>query len=118
MSAEKNYSLFLQEMQASVYGMNHFSTYLNGQHLTLFTNHRPLKKFKKVQEPEQSKSRARAEREQSESRARAEREQSENRARAEREQSESRARAEREQSESRARAEQELPLVPLHNNIA
>ena len=43
--AEKNYSPFLLEMQASVWGMNHFDTYLRGRHFTLFTDHRPLEKL-------------------------------------------------------------------------
>jgi len=45
MSAEKNYSPFLLEMQASVWGMNHFSAYLKGRHFTLYTDHRPLEKL-------------------------------------------------------------------------
>jgi len=87
MLAEKNYSLFSLEMQILVYRMNHFSSYLNGQHITLFTNHKPLEKLTKVhtkmlnrlQEPMLEfyfETRARAERVQSECRARAEREQS------------------------------------------
>jgi len=45
LSAEKNYSPFLLEMQASVWAMNHFVAYLRGRHFTLFTDHRPLEKL-------------------------------------------------------------------------
>ena len=45
---EKNYTPFLLEMQASIWGMDHFSTYLRGRHFTLFTDHKPLEKLGKV----------------------------------------------------------------------
>ena len=35
-------------MQASLWGMDHFSTYLRGRHFTLFTDHKPLEKLGKV----------------------------------------------------------------------
>ena len=42
---EKNYTPFLLEMQASIWGMEHFFTYLKGRHFTLFTDHKPLEKL-------------------------------------------------------------------------
>ncbi len=45
---EKNYTLFLLEMQAAIWGMDHFSTYLRGRHFTLFSDHKPLEKLGKV----------------------------------------------------------------------
>ena len=42
---EKNYSPFLLEMAASVWGMDHFSEYLRGKHFTLYTDHKPLEKL-------------------------------------------------------------------------
>jgi len=42
---EKNYTPFLLEMQASIWGMEHFFTYLRGRHFTLFTDHKPLEKL-------------------------------------------------------------------------
>jgi len=45
---EKNYIPFLLEMQAAVWAMEHFSTYLIGKHFTLFTDHKPLEKLGKV----------------------------------------------------------------------
>jgi hypothetical protein len=45
---EKNYTPFLLEMQAALWGMDHFSTYLRGRHFTLFTDHKPLEKLGKV----------------------------------------------------------------------
>ena len=42
---EKNYTPFLLEMMAAVWGMDHFSTYLRGRKFTLFTDHRPLEKL-------------------------------------------------------------------------
>ncbi len=35
-------------MQAAIWGMEHFSTYLLGRKFTLYTNHRPLEKLGKV----------------------------------------------------------------------
>ena len=40
--------LFLLEMQAAIWGMDHFSTYLKGRHFTLFSDHKPLEKLGKV----------------------------------------------------------------------
>jgi hypothetical protein len=45
---EKNYTPFLAEMMAAVWGMNHFDVYLKGKRFTLFTDHRPLEKLNKV----------------------------------------------------------------------
>jgi ribonuclease HI len=39
---EKNYSAFLLEMQAAVFGIKHFDVYLGGKQFTLFTNHKPM----------------------------------------------------------------------------
>ena len=45
---EKNYTPFLAEMMAAVWGMNHFDVYLRGRHFTLYSDHRPLEKLGKV----------------------------------------------------------------------
>ena len=45
---ECNYTPFLMEMQAAIWGMEHFNTYLRGRKFTLFTDHRPLEKLGKV----------------------------------------------------------------------
>ncbi len=45
---ECNYTPFLLEMQAAIWGMDHFSTYLRGRKFTLITDHRPLEKLRKV----------------------------------------------------------------------
>ena len=45
---ERNYTPFLLEMQAAIWGMEHFSTNLKGRHFTLFTDHKPLEKLGKV----------------------------------------------------------------------
>ena len=45
---EKNYTPFLAEMMAAVWGMKHFDVYLRGRHFTLYTDHRPLEKLGKV----------------------------------------------------------------------
>jgi len=45
---EKNYTLFLLEMHAAVWGMEHFSHYLKGRRFILFTDHKPLEKLDKV----------------------------------------------------------------------
>ena len=42
---EKNYTAFLLEMQAALWGMDHFDTYLRGCPFVLFTDHRPLEKL-------------------------------------------------------------------------
>jgi hypothetical protein len=39
---------FLLEMLAAIWGMYHFSTYLQGQKLMLVTDHQPLEKLGKV----------------------------------------------------------------------
>jgi hypothetical protein len=39
---------FLLEMQAAIWGMDHFTTYLQGRKFTLITDHRPLEKLGKV----------------------------------------------------------------------
>jgi hypothetical protein len=45
---ERNYTPFLLEMQAAIWGMNHFDTHLRGRHFILFTDHKPLEKLGKV----------------------------------------------------------------------
>jgi hypothetical protein len=45
---ECNYTPFLLEMQAAIWGMEHFKTYLRGKHLNLYTDHKPLEKLGKV----------------------------------------------------------------------
>ncbi len=45
---ECNYTPFLLGMQAAIWGMEHFGTYLRGRKFTLFTDHRPLEKLGKV----------------------------------------------------------------------
>jgi hypothetical protein len=45
---EKNYTPFLLEMQAAIWAMDHFSTYLRGRRFTLYTDHKPLEKLGKV----------------------------------------------------------------------
>jgi hypothetical protein len=45
---ECNYTPFLLEMQAAIWGMDHFTTYLRGRKFTLITDHRPLEKLGKV----------------------------------------------------------------------
>jgi hypothetical protein len=45
---ECNYTPFLLEMQAAIWGMDHFSTYMRGRKFTLITDHRPLEKLGKV----------------------------------------------------------------------
>jgi len=45
---ECNYTPFLLEMQAAIWGMEHFTTYLRGRKFTLITDHRPLEKLGKV----------------------------------------------------------------------
>jgi hypothetical protein len=42
---KKNYSLFLLEAAATVWGMDTFNKYLTGKQLILYTNHKPLKKL-------------------------------------------------------------------------
>ncbi|MFM7188328.1 MAG: RNase H-like domain-containing protein, partial [Armatimonadota bacterium] len=45
---EKNYTPYLIEMQAAIWGMEHFETYLRGRPFTLITDHKPLEKLGKV----------------------------------------------------------------------
>ena len=45
---EMNYTPFLLEMHAAVWGMEHFSHHLKGQRFLLFTDHKPLEKLGKV----------------------------------------------------------------------
>ena len=47
---EKNYTPFLVEMQAMVWGMEHFDTYLRGRKFTVFTDHKPLETQTKRQD--------------------------------------------------------------------
>ncbi|CAB4039251.1 Transposon Ty3-G Gag-Pol poly [Paramuricea clavata] len=42
---EKNYPPFLLEMQAAVYGIDHFYVYLTNRHFELHTDHKPLQKL-------------------------------------------------------------------------
>jgi hypothetical protein len=42
---ECNYKPFLLEMQAAIWGMDHFTMYLRGRKFTLITDHRPLEKL-------------------------------------------------------------------------
>jgi hypothetical protein len=43
-----NYTPSLLEMQAAIWGMDHFGTYLKGRMFTLITDHQPLEKLGKV----------------------------------------------------------------------
>jgi len=45
---ELNYTPFLLEMHAAVWGMEHFSHHLKGKRFLLFTDHKPLEKLGKV----------------------------------------------------------------------
>ena len=45
---ECNYTPFLVEMQAAIWGMEHFATYLRGKHFILYSDHKPLEKLGKV----------------------------------------------------------------------
>jgi hypothetical protein len=45
---EKNYTPFLLEMQAAIFGMETFEVHLRGWHFKLFTDHKPLEKLGKV----------------------------------------------------------------------
>jgi len=42
---EKNYSPFLLEAAAAVWGMDHFDEYLKGKKFILYTDHKPLEKL-------------------------------------------------------------------------
>jgi hypothetical protein len=39
---------FLVEMQAAIWGMEHFATYLRGKHFILYSDNKPLEKLGKV----------------------------------------------------------------------
>ncbi len=45
---EENYTPYLLEMDAAVWAMNHFSTYLMGKQFVLYTDHKPLETLGKV----------------------------------------------------------------------
>ena len=45
---EANYTPFLLEMTAAIWGMEHFSVYLRGRPFTLYSDHKPLEKLGKV----------------------------------------------------------------------
>jgi hypothetical protein len=45
---ERNYSAFLLELQACVYGIDFFSHHLRGRHFFLHTDHKPVVKLSKV----------------------------------------------------------------------
>jgi hypothetical protein len=45
---EKNYTPFLLEMQAAIFGMETFEVHLKGRHFKLFMDHKPLEKLGKV----------------------------------------------------------------------
>ena len=45
---ECNYTPFLLEMQAGIWGMEHFAVYLRGRPFTLYSDHKPLEKLGKV----------------------------------------------------------------------
>ena len=45
---EENYSSYLLELAAASWAIDHFSVYLRGKHLKLFTDHKPLETLSKV----------------------------------------------------------------------
>ena len=45
---ERNYSAYLLELAACVYGIEKFRVYLTGKRFTLHTDHKPLEPLKKV----------------------------------------------------------------------
>ena len=45
---ERNYSAFLLEVTAAVFGIEHFDTYLLGKRFTLYTDHKPMEKLSEV----------------------------------------------------------------------
>ena len=45
---EKNYSAYLLEMAAAVFGIEHFDVYLRGKKFVLYTDHKPLEKLSAV----------------------------------------------------------------------
>jgi hypothetical protein len=48
LNMKKNYTLFLLELTACTWGIEHFSFYLRGRKFTLYTDHKPLKKLSTV----------------------------------------------------------------------
>jgi hypothetical protein len=51
---ERNYPVFLAEMQAAVFGMEQFHHFLITGRLTLYTDHRPLCKLSSCLQPASS----------------------------------------------------------------
>ena len=47
-SHERNYSAYLLELTAAVFGIEHFDTYLVGKRFTLYTDHKPMEKLGEV----------------------------------------------------------------------
>jgi transposase InsO family protein/ribonuclease HI len=45
---EKNYSAYLLELTAAVFGIEHFDVYLRGRRFALYTDHKPLEKLNMV----------------------------------------------------------------------
>ena len=45
---EANYSAYLLELAAAVFGVEKFRVYLKGRHFTLHTDHKPLERLSKV----------------------------------------------------------------------
>jgi ribonuclease HI len=45
---EKNYSAYLLEMAAAVFGIEHFDVYLRGKKFTLYMDHKPLEKLSTI----------------------------------------------------------------------
>ena len=45
---EKNYSAYLLELTAAVFGIEHFDVYLRGRRFALYMNHKPLEKLNSV----------------------------------------------------------------------
>ena len=45
---EQNYSAYLAELAACVFGITHFDVYLRGKHFFLCTDHKPLEKLSSV----------------------------------------------------------------------
>ena len=45
---EENYSAYLLDLAAAVWGIDHFSVYLRSRHFELFTDHKPLETMSKI----------------------------------------------------------------------
>ena len=45
---KNNYSAFLLEMQACVFGIEYFQVFLTGKHFYLYTDHKPIEKLSSV----------------------------------------------------------------------